>query len=448
MFTVRLRLFDPACAVPRPSRFAAMLVCWLITSFCICPTVSRAAGVGQPVVAREELKLAGEGASTEVIAKGDLLTVVEDRGDDYVIVTHRGTRGVLGKVNVAELGESTIIYTELIEEFPQEGRYDTLRGSAWWARGEKDKAIVDFNNAIEKGYVASHAYSSRGLFLAAQGERDAAIADYERALAVDPADVTPRINRAELEMQQGDFAKAIADYTTALEIRRDNAVLLKHRATAYQAAGQLDLAIADLDAIIAADPQAAEAVMDRGYIRFQQRRFAAAVDDFSIAIKLNEKDSVAWNNRGFNRYQLGQCNEALQDYDHAIELSPEYALAYQNRAWLLATTEDPALRDPEAAIEAARKACDINSYKSISDLSALAAAYASAGRFQDAIEWQEKVVEAAPADAKTVATALLTRYRDGKPYVTDPVEKTVESSDGAASQTPPLPTSDAPVLEL
>lgn len=412
------------------------------------PTVSRAAGVGQPVVAREEMKLAGEGTSTEVIAKGDLLTVVEDRGDDYVIVTHRGTRGAIGKVNVAELGESTIIYTELIEEFPQQGRYDTLRASAWWARGEKDKALVDFNNAIEKGYVASHAYSSRGLFLAAQGDQDAAIADYERALAIDPADVTPRINRAELEMQQGDFAKAIADYTTALEIRRDNAALLKQRANAYQAAGQLDLAIADLDAIIAADAQSAEAVMDRGYIRFQQGQFAAAVDDFTRAIELNDKDSVAWNNRGFNRYQLGQLKDALQDYDHAIELSPEYALAYQNRAWLLATADDPALRDPEAAIEAARKACDINSYKSISDLSALAAAYASAGRFEDAIPWQEKVVEAAPEDAKTVATKLLTRYRDGKPYIADAAEETVEESDAAATEKPPLPTSDSPVLEL
>lgn len=442
MLTIRLRSLATPRIFTRDTRFAASSVWWLVATVTLCQTVSRAADPGQPVVARQEMKLAGVGESVELIAQGDLLTVVEDRDDDYVIVTHQGTRGLVGKVNVAELAESTSIYTELIEKFPQEGRYDTLRASAWWARGEKDKALADFNSAIAKGYQASHAYSSRGLFLAAHGDPDAAIADYEKALAIDPADVTPRINRAELEMQQGDYEKAITDYTAALQIRQDNAVLLQQRATAYQAAGKLDQAIADLDAIISADDQAAEAVMDRGYIRFQQSQFAAAAKDFSIAIELNGKDPVAWNNRGFNRYQLGQSNEALQDYDHAIALSPRYALAHQNRAWLLATTDDPALRDPEAAIEAARKACDINSYESISDLSALAAAYASAGRFQDAIQWQEKVAEAAPTEVQTVAITLLERYRDEKPYLAVPAVKAVDSGDDTSTERQQLSTTD------
>ena len=58
----------------------------------------------------------------DIIAKGDLLAVVEDRGEDEVIVTHEGTRGAVDKVNAVELAESTDIYTDLIEEFPDEGR--------------------------------------------------------------------------------------------------------------------------------------------------------------------------------------------------------------------------------------------------------------------------------------------------------------------------------------
>ncbi|MCM2370890.1 tetratricopeptide repeat protein [Aporhodopirellula aestuarii] len=402
-----------------PVAFGCRLAALAITFF--SSGLALAASPGQPVVARVEMKFATGDEVVDVIAKGDLLTVVEDRGDDYVIVTHDGTRGAVDKVNAVELAESTSIYTELIEEFPDEGRYYTLRASAWWALGKQDEALADFNTAIEKGYTAAHAYSSRGLFLAARGEHQAAISDYDKALEIDPDDVTPLINRAAVHMGQGEYEKAIRDYTAALDVRKNNAALLRQRAIAYKAAGQLEKAIADFDKIVDANAEDVAAIMGRGYIRFQQREFAAAAADFSAALEMNDEDPVAWNNRGYNRYQLGKTAAALEDYDRAIELAPNYALAHQNRAWLLATTDDKSLRDPKAAIESAEKACEINAYGNIGDLSALAAAHAAAGNFKDAVGWQEKVVEIAPADVKEFAEKMLTRYRNEKPYIADPV---------------------------
>ncbi|WDQ19275.1 tetratricopeptide repeat protein [Rhodopirellula sp. P2] len=387
----------------------------------ITPALCFAAKPGQPVVARVEMQFAKDDKVVDVIAKGDLLTVVEDRGEDYVIVTHDGTRGAVDKVNALELAESTGIYTDLIEEFPEEGRYHTLRASAWWALGEQDKALEDFNKAIEKGYEEAHAYSSRGLFYAARGEHDEAIKDYERALQLDPEDITPIINRAAVRMAQREFEAAIGDYTEALEVREGNAGLLRQRALAYKSAGQMEKAIQDYDAIVDDNPEDVAAVMGRGYIRFQQHEYAAAAADFSAAIELNKKDPVAWNNRGYNRYQLGKAQEALSDYERAIELAPEYGLAHQNRAWLLATTEDESLRDADAAVEAAKKACELNGYGNVSDLSALAAALAAQGEFKEAVGWQEKVVEAAPEDAKEFAGKILERYRAEKPYIADPI---------------------------
>lgn len=380
-----------------------------------------AASPGQPVVARVEMRFAAEDEVVDIISKGDLLTVVEDRGEDYVIVTHEGTRGAVDKVNAVDLAESTDIYTELIEEFPDEGRYYTLRASAWWALGKQQEAMDDFNAAIEMGYKEAHAYSSRGLFYAAQGDHEAAIRDHDQALKIDPDDVTPMINRAAVHMSQGEFPKAIEDYSVALEVRRDSAALLRQRAIAYKAAGKLDEAVADFDRIVDMNPEDVAAIMGRGYIRFQQREYAAAASDFSAALELNDQDPVAWNNRGYNRYQLGKSTAALTDYDQAIELAPNYALAHQNRAWLLATAEDESLRDGESAIKSAEKACEINAYGNIGDLSALAAALASAGRFKDAVGWQEKVVELAPDDVQTFAEKMLNRYRNEKPYVADPV---------------------------
>ncbi|SMP42086.1 Tfp pilus assembly protein PilF [Neorhodopirellula lusitana] len=387
-------------------------------AFC---ALSHAANPGQPVVARVEMRFATEDEVVDVISKGDLLTVVEDRGEDYVIVTHEGTRGAVDKVNAVELAEATDIYTDLIKENPDGGRYYTLRASAWWALGKQDEAMQDFNTAIEKGYEEAHAYSSRGLFYAAQGDHEAAIKDYDKALELDPEDVTPIINRAAVHMGQSKFQAAIDDYTAALKVRKDNAGLLRQRAIAFKAAGKLDKAVEDFDRIVDNNPEDVAAVMGRGYIRFQQREYAAAASDFSAAIELNEKDPVAWNNRGYNRYQLGKAASALKDYDQAIKLAPNYALAHQNRAWLLGTSEDESLRDAEEAVKAAEKACEINAYGNIGDLSALAAALAAQGKFKDAVGWQEKVVEVAPADVKTFAEKMLARYRNKQLYVADPL---------------------------
>ncbi len=391
-----------------------------LTSGLLTSSVSAAATPSEPVVARVEMKLAAEGDATDVIEKGDLLTVVEEREEDYVIVTHDGTRGAVDKVNAVKLAESTDIYTELIERNPTEGRYLTLRASAWWALGKSEKAVEDFDQAIKLGYQEPHAYSSRGLFHASLGNFDKAIADYDKALELDPEGVAPLINRAAVYMAQGKPTKAIDDYTAALLKKPENVSLLRQRAIAWKAAGELDKAIEDFNAILKINDKDLDAVMGRGYVHFQQEKHELAVKDFARAIELEAKNPVALNNRGYNQFKLGNFADALADYEAAIELAPKYGLALQNRAWLLATTSDEKLKNAGKAIESAKAACEISDYTNVSDLSALAASLASGEKFEEAIGWQEKVVEFAPEANKEFAKKILTRYQDKKPFALDP----------------------------
>ena len=105
------------------------------------------------------MKLAREDKIVDVIQPGDLLTVVEEREDDYVIVTHDGTKGAVDKVNAVQIAESGDIYTDLIQRNPLEGRYYTLRAGSWWALGDAEKALEDFDRAIDLGYEEAHAFS-------------------------------------------------------------------------------------------------------------------------------------------------------------------------------------------------------------------------------------------------------------------------------------------------
>ncbi len=385
----------------------------------------------EPVVARIEMKLAVDDEVVNVIEKGDLLTVIEERDDDYVIVTHDGSKGAVDKNNAARIAESSDIYTQLIEEFPEEGRYYTLRAAAWWALGKTEQAVLDFDKAIELGYTEAHAYTSRGLFHAEMGNFDKAISDYDKALEVDPESIAPIINRAAVHMSRRDHGKAIDDYTLVLKTKKDSASILHQRAIAHKAAGEMEQAIADFSRIIKNNENDRRAVMGRGYVYFQTGNHAAAIDDFARAIELDPSDAVAWNNRGYNLTRLSRDAEAIKDYDKSLELAPKYALAMQNRAWLLATSEDNDVRDPAAAVEMAKAACELNNFTGVSDLSALAAALAANGDFKEAIGWQEKVVEMVAEPYKEFAEKILVRYQNERPFALDPDKANSEDKKAA-----------------
>ena len=416
-------------------RLAAALCAILV---CIPGLATAAIPPGTPLVARVEMRIGAEDVGG-AIHKGDLLTLVEEREDDFVIQTHDGTLGAVDKVNAVQIPESVNIYDELIEEHPDDGRYYTLRASAHWALGKSEAALSDFDQAIEKGYEQAHAFTSRGLFRAEMGQFDEAIEDYDHALKIDPESISPIINRAAVHMHRGDYGAAVADYTAVLEARPEAAKILHQRAIAHKAGGNIESALKDFATIIKNNPEDRTAIMGRGYLHFQTGDHAAAIEDFSKAIDMNPQDAVAWNNRGYNRAAIGELETALADYDRAIELVPQYALAHQNRAWALITADSP-IADPKAALGSAQRAAELNNHEVVGDLSALAAAYAANENFPEAIGWQEKVVEQIGEDYRPLAEKILQRYREEKPFVADleaeerPTETSADDAPGDSSK--------------
>ncbi len=374
-----------------------------------------AANYAEPVVARVEMKLMLAEKVIDTIEKGDLLTVTGERGESLVIQTFSGQKGAVAKVNVARLAESVAIYDELIEASPKEGRLYTLRAGARWALAENELALADFNKAIELGYDAAHAYSSRGLFHAAVGEYEAAIADYAKAIEKDTKDEVPLVNRASVLMSMGKYEEAAEDYTQAISLNDKNAVYYQQRAIANKLLGNVDRAIADYDKAIAIEPSNVAAWMGRGFIKFQMGKSQDAIDDFSKVIELAPGTAVAFNNRGFNYQILKQYDKAAKDFEEALKIAPKYLLALQNRGWLLATCEDVSIQDPAVAVEIATTVCEMSDYRDVSDLTLLAAAHAAKKEFEQAIGWQEKVVEIAVEPQKSVAKKILELYQKKEP---------------------------------
>ena len=93
------------------------------------------------------------------------------------------------------------------------------RGTLHLVRGENDKAIKDFNHAIEADPNLAAAYNDRGVVLAAMHRQNDAIRDFSQALALKADDQAQVVfNRALAYEDQGDLKHAYIDYRKAAEL--------------------------------------------------------------------------------------------------------------------------------------------------------------------------------------------------------------------------------------
>ncbi len=111
---------------------------------------------------------------------------------------------------------------------------------------------------------------------------------------------------------------------------------------------------------------------------------------------------------------------AINHLYQLLVLDPDSVGALNNLAWLLATSPDPAMRDGAEAVHLAEHACQLTGRKQAVLLGTLAAAYAEAGRYQEAAATAEEARVAALAHGQAEVAArneqLRNVYRSGRPF--------------------------------
>ncbi len=195
---------------------------------------------------------------------------------------------------------------------------------------------------------------------------------------------------AQLLTREGKFDEALADYSKTIELEPSNSVNYFKRAIVYVVKGEYDLAIADFSKSIELEPSNSVNYFKRAIVYVVKGEYDLAETDLRKAIELSPRYIDAFYLRA-NVYRVkGEYDLAIADLTRAIELSPKYVDAYNDKAWILATSTDAKYRDGVKAIELAKKAVELSPASYIVDT--LAAAYAEAGRFEDAVTTQKRAI--------------------------------------------------------
>jgi tetratricopeptide (TPR) repeat protein len=185
--------------------------------------------------------------------------------------------------------------------------------------------------------------------------------------------------------------------------------------------GDYRQAIADYGEAIRLDPSIAKCYGDRGWAWLELEEPDKAIADLDEAIRLNPQDDRAFLSRGVAWSEKREFGKALSDYDEAIRLAPNTAKAYENAALIRASCTDARHRDGKRAVELATRACELSEWSSAESCCILAAAYAQAGNFDSAIEYQDKAITLNSDDSDFVefAKQLRSQYKARQPYRED-----------------------------
>ncbi len=311
-------------------------------------------------------------------------------------------------------------YQKALQVNPDSVEAHNNLGLALFQKGKVGEAIAHYQRALEINPDFTEAHYNLGNALLQKGKVDEAIAHYQKALQITPGYAGAQVNLGNALLQKGSVDEAIAHYQRALQIKPDFAEAHYNLGLALFQKGNGAEAIAHYQKALQINPNYAEAHNNLGNALFQEGNANEAVAHFQKALEINPDYAEAHYNLGNALFQKGNGAEAIAHFQKALQINPDYADAMNNLACVLATCPQASLRNGKQAVELAQRANQLTGDGNPVLLGTLAAAYAEAGHFPEAVATAQRALQLAQKQSNTALTdalrSQLKLYQAGRPF--------------------------------
>ncbi len=225
---------------------------------------------------------------------------------------------------------------------------------------------------------------------------------------------------------RGEYGEAKGCFEASLRAKADYPEAHVNLGRILLMQGQVEEAEEHFLEAVKVQPQNAEAHRSLGNILARQGKPGEALRHLLVTLRLKPDNRTRLDCAALMR-QTGDDAGAAAQFRQVLRGQPESVEALNNLGWLLATCPDARVRNGGEAVRCAERAAGLPQEKGMCVMGTLAAAYAEAGRFQDAVATAEKAVETETAAGEerfaALNTQLLKFYRAGQAWHEAPPRK-------------------------
>ncbi len=266
------------------------------------------------------------------------------------------------------------------------------RAVAAAAEGDHERAIELYEEILATNETDEEAHFRLAGSLLVIGEDERAERQLRRTIALNPEHGPAHYALSMFLNRAGRSTESAAHLERAADLMPDNLSWRLQRAQMRAASGNRAGAIEELEQIVALDPGMVAARRMLSAVLVGAGRTEEAAVQLQALVALTPDDLQARFNLGLMHFESGRYAEARLTLDETLGRFPGDVATRHLLARLLAVSPDDAVRDGARAVELAQSVVD--EQPALDHLETLAMAMAEAGRFDDAVTWQQRALEA------------------------------------------------------
>jgi len=318
------------------------------------------------------------------------------------------------------LGEARGQYEQVLALNPGDADAHSNLGAVLIKEGRVAEAEAHFAEALRLRPKYSEPHYNWGRALSAQGRWVEAQGHFEQALALKPGDADAHMDLGVALFKQGRLGEAQGHFEEAVRLKPEYAEGRKQMEAGLEEERRAREVIGRLEGVLRVNPGDAAARFQMADTLYALGQMAEAIGHYEQVLRQQPEHVEAHYNLGVALLRVGKLAEAVRHYGEVVRLKPEDAEACNQLAWLLATCGEASVRDGMRAVELAERVNQFAGGRDVGFLDTLAAAYAEAGRFEDAVRTAQTALELAKlalqAETARRIQERLQLYQAGRSY--------------------------------